>query len=381
MKKTLILVTILLGLMGSTALAAVPARVKTWSSGEVLSASDLNTEFNVAVTALSAGTGNLLASTLQLGSALYAGATHVSTLNATGNTVIDGTLGVTGAVELKSTLTTSDTATIAGSGATDCLIVKDGSTQVVRVNASGNMTLGATDLAGTTTRCYSDGSTVGYAYKGLVANGGNGVGVYVASGNGIGSSIYPIVCFGRDTAGASRVAASVAVTQTGITATDAGAKIDAYTHTAGVGPVLAMTIDDSQEIFFPGLGTTTATAANAVLEGSSLQLKIVSSLRALKTDIKPINTDWDLFMKLNPVSFVEKVKKSGPRIYGFIAEEIEKLYKPLAVYAADGNLQSVAYDRITAINTAAIQDLKRENDELRKDLLALTRRVEKLEKK
>lgn len=68
---------------------SVPARVKTWSSGETVSASDLNTEFNIAINALTDGTSELTALSLTAG-----------TLTTSGNVTFGDT--------------TTDTATVAG---------------------------------------------------------------------------------------------------------------------------------------------------------------------------------------------------------------------------------------------------------------------------
>jgi hypothetical protein len=124
---------------------------------------------------------------------------------------------------------------------------------------------------------------------------------------------------------------------------------------------------------------TTASAANMFWDTTTKQLQVSTSSRRYKTDIEPLAVDWNKYMTLNPVSFrpVEKPADSQ-KFLGFIAEELHPLY-PELVGMKDGQPESVHYGHITAINTEAIQDLKRENAELKATLDAVMRRLELLE--
>lgn len=80
---------------------SVPARVKTWSSGETVSASDLNTEFNIAINALTDGTAEVSFSTLACsGLATFSGNTIIGS-NAVDTLVINATTTISSINVLK----------------------------------------------------------------------------------------------------------------------------------------------------------------------------------------------------------------------------------------------------------------------------------------
>jgi hypothetical protein len=88
----------------------------------------------------------------------------------------------------------------------------------------------------------------------------------------------------------------------------------------------------------------------------------------LKKDIKPVANALDNIMNLNPVTFT--FKASQAKGIGFIAQDIEKIYPDLVAQNNDG-YKAVNYDGLIAPLVSAVQELKHENDELRKEVHAL----------
>jgi hypothetical protein len=103
---------------------------------------------------------------------------------------------------------------------------------------------------------------------------------------------------------------------------------------------------------------TTASAANAnVANGAAVKLS--TSLRANKHSIEtiPVADAVQAVQYLRPVLYRSAIDEDQRLWPGFIAEEVEQAAPHLAMYATDGKLQSVAYDRVCAYLCAVIQDL------------------------
>jgi hypothetical protein len=81
-------------------------------------------------------------------------------------------------------------------------------------------------------------------------------------------------------------------------------------------------------------------------------------------------------MKLHPVSF--KWKSNDDEDIGFIAEEVERVDPVLAEHNK-GKLSGVKYSQMSALLTKSVQELKVDNDNLRAQLAALQRRMNKME--
>jgi len=102
-----------------------------------------------------------------------------------------------------------------------------------------------------------------------------------------------------------------------------------------------------------------------------------SSDARLKTNIKPITDALANVMKINPVTFV--FKSNGKKSMGVIAQDLEKIYPQLVLDGKDG-LKSVGYEGLIAPLIGSVQELKKENDDLRTQLREQANRQEKLEK-
>ncbi len=96
----------------------------------------------------------------------------------------------------------------------------------------------------------------------------------------------------------------------------------------------------------------------------------------LKTNIHPLTSSLADIMRLKPVSF--NFKSSGKESLGVIAQDIEKIY-PELVTTGDG-MKAVNYEGLIAPLISSVQELKKENDELRLKIDAQAARQEILER-
>jgi cell division protein FtsB len=84
----------------------------------------------------------------------------------------------------------------------------------------------------------------------------------------------------------------------------------------------------------------------------------------------------DDVVKLRPVSF--NFKAGGAASMGVIAQELEQVYPQLV--KDDGDTKYVNYNGLFGPLIGAIQDLKQENDTLRKELDQQKAQINKLQK-
>jgi len=120
----------------------------------------------------------------------------------------------------------------------------------------------------------------------------------------------------------------------------------------------------------------------AYLTSTSYGLISVSDRRA-KKDMQPMGECLDRVMELKPTSFRYKnASEDTPPNYGFIAQEIETVF-PDVVLEKNG-MKTLAVNSLIAVNTKAIQDLKREKDAeieiLKAEIAGLKAKMDKLEK-
>jgi len=97
----------------------------------------------------------------------------------------------------------------------------------------------------------------------------------------------------------------------------------------------------------------------------------------LKKNIHPISNTLSDIMQLNPVSFV--FKSNDKEGLGFIAQDVEKIY-PQLVVPGSGGMKAVNYEGLIAPLVASVQQLKKENDELRRQIHSQEVQQEKLER-
>ncbi len=101
----------------------------------------------------------------------------------------------------------------------------------------------------------------------------------------------------------------------------------------------------------------------------------------LKSNIHPINNALDDLMKLRPVSYV--LNTTGQASLGVIAQDVQKVYPQLVVKMGDINgvkdSLGVNYNGLIGPLIGAVQELKKENDELRQEISAQAVRQKKME--
>ena len=97
----------------------------------------------------------------------------------------------------------------------------------------------------------------------------------------------------------------------------------------------------------------------------------ITSDKKWKENIIESNLGLDFISKLNPVSYTRKNDETGKNEYGFIAQEIEETLNSLEISDAgiinvtDAGDYEMRYNDLFAPIVKAIQDLKKENDELK----------------
>ena len=109
------------------------------------------------------------------------------------------------------------------------------------------------------------------------------------------------------------------------------------------------------------LNSDTNIDGDLTVQGNILAMGEVScySDRRLKSDIKPLEDRGEL----NPVTFV----KDGKQCIGFIAQDIEENYPELVSDDSKG-YKTLNYQAITAILAVQINDLRKEINELKKQM-------------
>ena len=143
------------------------------------------------------------------------------------------------------------------------------------------------------------------------------------------------------------------------------------------GNTRALHIGSSRRIRLPGIvGVSGSGLVNVSVESDG-NLCTQSSLRAHKINITSISdTSW--LYNLNPVTFNWRTKTEvdGENVwgdtadnngtqYGLIAEEVKEVKNDFCFYDNNGDLSGVHYDRMIAPLIKAVQDLKKENDDLK----------------
>lgn len=139
------------------------------------------------------------------------------------------------------------------------------------------------------------------------------------------------------------------------------------------------TVRFDNSIWLNNIPTTTSASNTTLVSGNyGYRVHRVSSLRALKDNIKTIENASEKVDNLRGVSFTSKCEADDPNVtyYGFIAEEVEKAVPELASYE-DDKLQSVQYDRVCALLVEDNKACHRRIEELERRLEELERRLSK----
>ncbi len=102
--------------------------------------------------------------------------------------------------------------------------------------------------------------------------------------------------------------------------------------------------------------TTGVNNAIPVVIDSSGQLGTVSSSRSVKRDIRNMGDTTGTIMGLRPVRFRYRVHSAdSPEQYGLVAEEVADIAPDLVAHNADGQVETVYYDKVNAMLLNEVQ--------------------------
>ncbi len=137
-------------------------------------------------------------------------------------------------------------------------------------------------------------------------------------------------------------------------------------------------IGDSNQTrtFITGIRGVAVTDGQTVQIDADGQLGSVSSSRRFKQDIKDLGDTTDALMALRPVRFRYKsLGPDSPEQYGLIAEEVFDVSPALVGRDKDGQIDSVAYDKVYAMMLQELQEQRRVIQELKSQVVELQSRV------
>lgn len=220
---------------------------------------------------------------------------------------------------------------------------------------SQNMASGHSALQLNTTGDYSTAS--GFLALGSNTTGGNN------TANGVNA-------LGLNTTGNGNIALGV---NAGYNLTTGNSNIDiGNSGTAGEGNTIRIG-EGQTKTFLAGVRgvTTGVNNGQTVLIDGSGQLGTVSSSRRYKDDIADMGDASKLLMSLRPVTFrYKKPYDNGekPIQFGLIAEEVAEVFPELTVYNAEGQPETVKYQDLPPLLLNELQKLRKEKDELAKQL-------------
>jgi Chaperone of endosialidase len=131
-----------------------------------------------------------------------------------------------------------------------------------------------------------------------------------------------------------------------------------------------------------GVTTGSPTAVNVVIDNQG-QLGTISSSRRYKTDIQDMGEASSGLMRLRPVTYRYKqpyADGSMPIDYGLIAEEVAEVYPDLVARRADGEIETVQYQKVNAMLLNEVQKQHRENLTQQREIEELKARLAGLER-
>jgi hypothetical protein len=134
--------------------------------------------------------------------------------------------------------------------------------------------------------------------------------------------------------------------------------------------------------FAAGINGVTVAGAVDVMINSSGQLGTVLSSQRYKEDIQDMGEASSGLLRLRPVTFRYKQPYedgSKPIDYGLIAEEVAQVYPDLAVRGADGQIQTVQYQKLTPMLLNEVQKQAEENRRQAEQIRLLEERLAALE--
>ncbi len=124
-----------------------------------------------------------------------------------------------------------------------------------------------------------------------------------------------------------------------------------------------MTLNGTGQLVLPTLGSAGSTA---LCRNASNQIASCSSSGRYKRDIEDLHLGLDAVSQLRPVGY--RWKDDGHADIGFVAEEVAALDERLVTRNAQGEVEGVKYDRLSAVLAGAVQELSAREALLQADL-------------
>ena len=111
---------------------------------------------------------------------------------------------------------------------------------------------------------------------------------------------------------------------------------------------------------------TAADEQAAVCRNANNRLSTCSSSLRYKTDLAPYRHGLDFIQRLQPISFTWK--DGGLRDLGFGAEDVAKVDPLLVLHNAQGEVEGVKYDRLSALLVNAVKEQQAQIEAQQKQL-------------
>jgi len=146
---------------------------------------------------------------------------------------------------------------------------------------------------------------------------------------------------------------------------------------------LTIRIGDVQtSTYIAGISGVNVSGGAAVVVNANGQLGVASSSRRYKEDIQEMGDASKGLLRLRPVTFHYKKPDydgSKPLEYGLIAEEVAGVYPELVVRGADGQIDSVQYQKLPAMLLNELQKEHRNAEEQAHHIQQQDETIQKLE--
>ena len=88
-------------------------------------------------------------------------------------------------------------------------------------------------------------------------------------------------------------------------------------------------------------------------------------MREMKTNISNLENILPSVLQMQGVKFDWKDEEKTKDNYGFIAEDVEKIFPNLITYDTKGKAEGIQYTKMTAVLLEAIKEQQKQIDELK----------------
>ena len=103
--------------------------------------------------------------------------------------------------------------------------------------------------------------------------------------------------------------------------------------------------------------------------------------RRVKKDFESLRFDWAKFMQLKPLTYKFIKDKDQKSSIGMVAQDVNEIYPELITYHEEDDIYHMDYSGVGVVALKAVQELKKENEQLKEQLNDVLQRLEKLENK